>query len=106
MSQKFHLGLDLLLRRTTTSVDGLQAGKKEKVFKLFLVEAFGAGGEPYCFSFIGKGATVCMKRAWSTNHNDERVVYEDGTLLIMTGPRRWLSLIMQPWRFSCFQMGC
>ncbi len=53
---------------------------------LFLVEASQAEDELYCFLFIGKGATVCMKRGCTTNHNGERFNYEDGTLLIIKGP--------------------
>jgi hypothetical protein len=76
-------GSDASLRGTTVSADGLQAGTKGKLFKLFLVEASRAEEESYCFSFIGKGATMCMKRGCATN---ERVIYKDGTLLIMKGP--------------------
>jgi hypothetical protein len=74
------------LRRTSMPGNGLQAGTKGKLFKLFLVEASRAKEESYCFSFIRKGATVCMKRGCATDHNGKRFNYEDGTLLIMKGP--------------------
>jgi hypothetical protein len=92
------------LRETTTSVNGLQAGTKGKLFRLFLVEASRAREELYCFSFIGKGTTVCMKRGCATNHNGESVIYEDGTLLIMKGPE--VAFSDPNWKLSCSKMGC
>jgi hypothetical protein len=66
---------DTLGRTTTLLGSGVAAGTKEKVFKLFLVETIGADEELYYFSFIGKGATECMKRGCATNHNGERVIF-------------------------------
>lgn len=87
MTHQLRGGADYTLGGTTTLVGGVAADMKEEVFKLFLVEAIGADEEPYSFSFTGReGATVCMKWGCVTNHNGERVNFEEGTLLIMKCP--------------------